>query len=366
MAGAPVDGAALDRATGALLGLAVGDAMGMPTQLLSRSEVVAAFGPVLDGFAPGAPDHPIAPGLPAGTVTDDTEQAVLLGRLLVSGGGRVEPRQWAAALADWEADLVRRGSADLLGPSTRRAIAAVASGVPPRLAGRHGDTDGAAMRIAPVGIATPPGAGLAGLVDAVVAVSEVTHGTAVALAGAVAVAAAVSAAVDGATVTEALDTAVRAAPAGAARGVGTGGADLAGRIAAALAMVAAVASPAPGVAGPDRPSRVADLLAGGIGTSMATVEAVPAALAVVSAFPDDPWTAVRVAASAGGDSDTVAAMAGAVLGACHGTAGFPAAARDLVEQVNALDLAGLAADLLALRQRRRDHAAGAARGGGPG
>jgi ADP-ribosylglycohydrolase len=71
------------RARGALYGLAIGDALGMPTQLLSRPEIVAHWGPLLAGFEPAPPGHPIAAGLPAGTVTDDTEQAVLHGRLLV-------------------------------------------------------------------------------------------------------------------------------------------------------------------------------------------------------------------------------------------------------------------------------------------
>ena len=35
---------------GALYGLAIGDALGMPTQLMSHEEVAACFG-VLDGFA---------------------------------------------------------------------------------------------------------------------------------------------------------------------------------------------------------------------------------------------------------------------------------------------------------------------------
>ena len=56
-----------------------------------------------------------------------------------------------------------------------------------------------------------------------------------------------------------------------------------------------------------------------------------------------------MAASAGGDCDTIAAMAGAVGGACHAAAAFPAAARETVSRVNKLDLDRLAADLLAVR-----------------
>ena len=71
--------AAGDRARGALYGLAIGDALGMPTQLMSHQEVAACFG-VLDGFQAAPASHPIASGLPAGSVTDDTEQAAAASR----------------------------------------------------------------------------------------------------------------------------------------------------------------------------------------------------------------------------------------------------------------------------------------------
>ena len=186
-----------DRARGALYGLAIGDALGMPTQMLSRRQVTARWGPMLNGFEPAPPGHPIAAGRPAGAVTDDTEQAVLLGRLLLSG--RVDPGEFATGLAAWERDMAARGSLDLLGPSTRRAIDAVLAGTPPEQAGATGDTNGAAMRIAPVGVAVAAD-DLTALVDAVHQASLVTHNTSVALAGAAAVAAAVSAGVGGADV----------------------------------------------------------------------------------------------------------------------------------------------------------------------
>ena len=92
--------------------------------------------------------------MPAGAVTDDTEQAILLGRLLVSGNGTIAPNELAEALVRWERGMAERGSLDLLGPSTKRAVAAVLASTPPGEAGGTGDTNGAAMRITPVGIAT--------------------------------------------------------------------------------------------------------------------------------------------------------------------------------------------------------------------
>ena len=85
-----------------------------------------------------------------------------------------------------------------------------------------------------------------------------------------------------------------------------------------------------------------------VGTSLATQESVPAAFAVLSAVPDDPWRACLLAASLGGDCDTIAAMAGAVAGACHGVSAFPAHAVAVADG-NGLGLAGLADALLAGR-----------------
>ena len=184
------------RALGALYGLAIGDALGMPVQSLPRAEIVARYGPLVSEFCPGPDGHPLAAGLPAGSVTDDTEQAVLLARLVVAGGGEVDAANLARDLLAWEESMRVRGSLDLLGPSTRQALAALAAGAGVAEAGRAGLTNGAAMRITPVGIATASGhPGL--LEDRVVAASRLTHNTGVALAGAAAVAMAVSAGIDG-------------------------------------------------------------------------------------------------------------------------------------------------------------------------
>jgi ADP-ribosylglycohydrolase len=346
-----------DRARGALYGLAVGDALGMPTEMLSRARITALWGPMLTGFEPAPPGHPLADGMPAGAVTDDTEQAVLLARLLVKGEGTIDPRELADALVSWEQDMTARGWRSLLGPSTKRALDAIRRGVPPEEAGATGATNGAAMRIAPVGIAFAAAAvghpegigheaddagraadGLPGLVDHVVEASLVTHNTSVALAGAAAVAAAVSAGIDGASVAEATGVGVAAARLAAARGHWIAGADVAARIRWAVDL----AEDTP-------PDRAAELIGTLVGTSLATQESVPAAFAVLSAIPDDPWRACLLAASLGGDTDTIAAMAGAIAGACHGQSAFPPHAIATID-AHGFALPALADALLALRK----------------
>ncbi|MFL6052842.1 MAG: ADP-ribosylglycohydrolase family protein [Actinoallomurus sp.] len=323
-----------ERASGTLYGLAIGDALGMPTQSLSREHVKDTYG-VLTGFLPAGADHPLAAGMPAGAVTDDTEQALILARLLIEGAGRVDPVALARSLLEWEESMRRRGSLDLLGPSTKRAVAAVAAGAPVEEAGRYGDTNGAAMRIAPVGITA--GSDMIALLDRVVEASSVTHNTSVALAGAAAVAAAVSAGIDGADVKEATLYAADAAAVAVHRGHWVAAADIASRIRWATELVAG------------RPAEAADDIYRLVGTSLATQESVPAAFAVLAVYPNDPWQACLRAASLGGDCDTIAAIAGAIAGACHGVECFPGDAIDTIRTVNALPLDDLAGRLLALR-----------------
>lgn len=329
---------ALDRAVGALTGLAIGDALGMPSQEMPRPEVLRRFGPQgLAGFEPAADDHPLAAGLPAGSVTDDTEQTLLLARMLLAGAGHVDAADYARALLAWEAGMRRKGSLDLLGPSTRGALDRLLAGESTATSGRFGVTNGAAMRVAPVGIVMPAD-DLPALVDLVAETALATHNTGVAIAGAAAVAAAVSAALEGASIPAATAVAIEAAGLGAKRGYWVAAGQVAPRIRWAVGLMDA-----------RRPTESLDLISDLVGTSLASQESVPAAFAVLALYPDDPWRACLAAASLGGDSDTIAAMAGAVGGAAHGVGGFPAAAVATLSRVNGLELAPVAAGLLALR-----------------
>jgi ADP-ribosylglycohydrolase len=332
---------AQSRARGSLLGLAIGDALGMPTQYQPREWIASRYG-ILDGFHEGPPDNHISSGMAAGQVTDDTDQAVILGRLIVTGNGRVDPEAFAQELLAWEQRMIAAGSADLLGPSTRKALQLVAEGTPTDQAGRTGATNGAAMRVAPVGIAfsCEP---LETLVEAVVQTGHVTHNTTIGIAAAAAIAAAVSAGIDGATVNEALSLSVEAARLGARHGYYFAGPDVADRIVWALELVR-------GRAIDDALSLIYRL----VGTGVAAQEAVPAAIALCSLAPADPWLTCRLAASLGGDCDTIAAMAGAIMGACHGAEGFPSHAVEALTRANPdLGLDELADQLLVIRRGTR-------------
>lgn len=324
------------RALAAFEGLALGDALGMPTQSISRAEIREDYG-TISGLLDAGPRQEIAAGMPAGSITDDTEQAVLLARLLIAGDGRVDALALAEQLLAWEARMTARGSLDLLGPSTKSALQRLGEGVPVEEAGRFGTTNGAAMRITPVGIARPIDS-IATFVDAVAAASAPTHNTGLGIAGAAAVGAAVSAGVDGATTADAIDLAIAAADEGARRGYWAAGGEIGPRLRWAVPYLANL-DPAL------RPDAVAEV----IGTSVASQESVVAALAL-AACAEDAWHTLCLAAGLGGDTDTIAAMTGAVLGATRGAV-WPGAELAELRRVNELDLTPLVRDLLALRDR---------------
>lgn len=310
-----------DRALGALYGLAIGDALGMPTQELDRARAGAIIGSPA-GFREAPADNPISHGLPAGSVTDDTMQCLLIANLLIAAGGTIEPQALADALLAWEREMGERGRTDLLGPSTKRALAAVAAGDDPSRTGRTGTTNGAAMRITPVGIATP-GEPLDRLLAAVLAADRVTHDTDVAHAGAAAVAAVVSAGVGGENFESAAHQGIRAA----------------GRFGYGNLFEEALELES------------VDAIVDRFGTGVETAESVPTAFGLAGLSRGDAWEACVRAAGLGGDTDTIAALAGAMVGACTGLSSLPPEAVRKVREVNGLDLEPLVVGLLALRGR---------------
>lgn len=131
-----------DRARGSLIGLAIGDAMGAPTEGMTPDAIRHRFGRV-DSLEPDA----------AGT--DDTEYAVLCARSLLNHGTQLT----AAAVAEtWLAAVQgQAGGFDGAGFSEMVALANLAAGITPPSSGLFNYerwSDGAAMRVAPIGIFT--------------------------------------------------------------------------------------------------------------------------------------------------------------------------------------------------------------------
>ena len=343
----------LSRAHGALAGLALGDALGMPTQAMSPEQIRAVYGRIT-GLVDADASQPYAPGMPAGSVTDDTEQALLVASLLVRGRGSSSGRvalnavEFAHSLLAWEDSMIERGSLDLLGPSTKAALERVRAGADPLSVGGAGTTNGAAMRVTPIGIAVST-ADPEAFAESVWSSCRVTHATRQGFQSAALVAAAVSMGIDAASssasdVRALLWEAVSYVASLSPRGAWAPDPDVVAATRRALELAST----------PPLPSL--ELLAEQIGSSVASAQAIPMAFALLARDPSP--RALLDAANIGGDTDTIGAIAGAILGAAAGVGVFDGRALAQVEEVSRLGLATVAEQLLALRAPG-EHAASA-------
>ena len=334
------------RAHGALAGLALGDALGMPTQEMSPAQIRAVYGRIT-GLVDGDASQPYAPGMPAGSVTDDTEQALLIASLLVRGRGSSSGRvalnavEFAHALLAWEDSMIERGSLDLLGPSTKAALERVRAGEDPLTVGGAGTTNGAAMRVTPIGIAVST-ADPEAFAEAVWSSCRVTHATRQGFQSAALVAAAVSMGIDAARSTSPnlrglLWKAVTYVDSLPERGAWTPDPDV---IAATRRAMQLAVNPA---------SSSLECLVEQVGTSVASAHAIPMAFALLARDPSP--QALMDAANIGGDTDTIGAIAGAILGATLGVEVLPTDSLSKIEEVSHLGLPTVARELLELRDQ---------------
>ena len=334
----------LSRAHGALAGLALGDALGMPTQEMSPEQIRAVYGRIT-GLVDGDASQPYAPGMPAGSTTDDTYQALTLASFLgrgegsSAGGVTLELGGFARELLNWEEWMKAQGSLDLLGPSSKAALERVRLGEDPLRVRGMGTTNGAAMRVTPVGIAVSTDDPEV-FADSVWSTCQLTHATRQGFQSAALVAAAVSMGIDWDTpspsdMTALLWKAVTYVDSLPERGAWAPDPDV---VAATRRAMQLVANPV---------SSSLEHLIEQVGTSVASAHAIPMAFALLARDPSP--RALLDAANIGGDTDTIGAIAGAILGGLLGVEAFDAAMLAQVERVSGLHLTEAATAMLSLR-----------------
>jgi poly(ADP-ribose) glycohydrolase ARH3 len=285
-----------DAAIGCLLGLALGDALGAPFEGRTRVD-------------PGALDRLVA-GAGGLQWTDDTHMSLALAEALVAHGLTIDPEQLGDRFAAAYRDEPWRGYGS--GPPQVFALAARGWSYPEAAASLFGGSgsfgNGAAMRCAPVAIAGFPDTAAIGELAATQA--TVTHSHPEGVDGAVLLASVIGLAL--------------ATPADQPLRLSGTGLDAPALGSPALRTAWArlqAAAPGPGVG-----ASPTDLLAlaEGFGTSVAARESVPAAIATALGHGDGFLATIRAAIVLGGDTDTVAAMAGAITGAHLGAEEIPA------------------------------------------
>ena len=293
-------GATEDAFLGGLLGLAIGDALGMPVEGWPAAKIAERYG-TLDGYRLRV----LADGTEAasGEFTDESEVALSIVESLTTNGGRLDPDLIGARMVF----LAKGESRHWLGEATRAALDRAEDTGSFEVPLRDDDpaTGDVASRGVPIGLLHSVGRFDADqLRQDAERVARLTHGSPAAIAAVTAVACGVNLAARGE-----IPPADWAAE--SANFLATG------ELAEAMARAADVhASGAP----------VAEALAM-MGTGAAATESVPAAfLAAMAAslFEEAVFTAVN----AGGDADTVGAIAGALAGARFGASGIPQALID--------------------------------------
>jgi ADP-ribosylglycohydrolase len=300
-----------DGIAGCLYGAAIGDALGSAFEFAGSDAIEHSLGePVVREYRhalSGSLLHPREPGQP----TDDTAMALSLACAIASGEA-LTPELFARRfLADLDRQNGRFGAmfwGGGPGGATTRALSRLRRGADPAACGHPEDGgNGAAMRAHPIGFLNDRDAVLA----VAAAQARVTHGHPAAIAAAAAVAAIVYDALHG--IAPSTDV-----PAGITDAT----------FVKAWRELHRELVPS----GLRLPSRLRNV-------AMSGWETVAAAHAIAMCFAGDPVLAIGAAAASGGDTDTIASITGAIVGARTGIAAFPKpwldglAARSLVDEV---------------------------------
>lgn len=278
----------LDRATGCLLGLAVGDAMGD----LGRMDAYRARYGIITTMYEG------------GRSTDDTEFAILTAQTLIDWRGELTLERVAES---WRQYILGQGGmGDRGGKPLYGAVANLQRGIQPPLTGSdntQNNDDGAAMRTAPIGILCAGNPARAAEIAGIEAqISHARDG----IWAAQAVAASVAAALDDATPQEIIDTGVEYIPEDSWLG-------------RAMDRTLTICREAGSV------EAAWEALHNDLWTpvhSMAA-EAIPQAFALFLLTEGDFRKGMFWACNFGRDADTISAIVGALSGAMHGASVIP-------------------------------------------
>lgn len=324
-----------NRIKGALIGIAYGDAFGMPSEMFTREMIRENFGKI-DTFLDGHCKNMISAKLKKGEVTDDTMNSIFMINMLCENHGKVDAQIFIDALIKWMETAEK--SSTVVGPSTAKAISLIKSGVPLEETGKMGTTNGGAMKILPIGIAAgiKKSLDLPQMIEQVVEICKPTHYTTLAISAACAIAAGGMLAVHGETDIEKIFCYMQeAAELGSRYGYVWGGPSISKRMEWGKQIVDHETEE-------DALRDIYDF----IGTGLPSTESIPAAAILFYMAKGNPLVCARYTANIGGDTDTMGAMACGICGAIYGEEIFPQEEVQMLEEVNGINFELLADRLL--------------------
>ncbi len=296
----------IDRAYGCLIGAAIGDALGMPASFMSPEQIKRVYGRIDDFLTPDK-EQVAHNSLEKGTVTDDTEAAMILSSVLIEANG-FEESLFIAKMKKWAVDNKMLDST-VIGPNTRAFLEAITQGKDYLQHGRKGDTNGGAMRVAPLGIFHH--GNVEKTIKDALASARPSHGSRPAMAATAAIATAISLSIEGENRLEKImDAAMQGAQAGEAAGFDIPAPSVYHRIKFAKELVDA-----------NRQTDLEELcflLYQHIGAGMKSYESIPLALGIFYAAGGDFETGLLTIVNIGDDADTNSSIVGALCGAYTG------------------------------------------------
>ena len=308
---------------GVLAAGALGDAMGMPTECWSQEKIRQNFPDGVTELIASNENDVFGRKLAAGAITDDTLNVLMILSMIKKNHGQIRVADYVAELREWNDNS--GVSAFVSGPSTLKALDKIAQGVPIEETGVTGTTNGASMKIAPIGLISDY-RDLPTLVKNVAEICLPTHNTKIAIAGASAVAAAISYTVRGGqSIEEIWSVAFDAINAAKEYGHDFPAASLTFRMNQARKILRQEADEAV----------ILKRLYEEIGTGMETIETIPSAFVIVELAKGDPLKAAQLSASLGWDTDTIGAISAAICGGMNPQ--LPKEMIRQIEEVNQLD-----------------------------
>ncbi len=294
-----------DKVKGVIYGQALGDAMGMPAELWSRRKAIEVLGEI-QTFLDGPYENSVSRNYSAGQYTDDTAQAFVILDALAQTAYVPDGIYIAQRLLKW-AEENDAFACNILGPTSKAALEAVRDGKDTKSISDEALSNGAAMRIAPVGVLFDSEQ-LRELADYVKQISAVTHSSDIAIASASLVAAAVSCGVECGDTRKAIEKALEIEEYALSLGAETFSPSMGARIKLGIEYARQYENDS--VAFLEKVYEI-------IGAGVAASESVPAAM-VVAYYAQTPDKCALLCANLGGDTDTIGAMATAICGATHG------------------------------------------------
>jgi ADP-ribosylglycohydrolase len=338
-----------DRVLGCLVTAGMGDGVGAPSEAMSRAEIFEKYGgPITQFLDPG--DNKYAIGNVAGEGTDDASQMYEMAKAVVKTNGNLTVTAAVEAIINWSKSYPKYFPRNA-GPTTSQVINDLIAGKDPVEIGKigrsysRGTSNGAAMRVAAAGLCCPNNLDKA--LNTAIIMSKPSHGTQHAYAGAGAIACGIAKAMmENSDIFAVLKACIYGAENGERIGLiearVASGSNVRFKIIKAIEIAISAHSM----------EETLEKLEYEIGNDGSIQVSVADAIGIFTKAEGDPIRTILGGANIGGDTDTIACIAGMLAGAYSGFSSLPPEWYQVYKAANPqLDLEGVSVNLAKIAEQ---------------